>query len=737
MGTENEIKEATNLTVILWGNHISEELLSHINCKTDINIEGEIDDFKIKKFISKHFPKYTYYIIKIENFKLLNSIIKKNKNIVIIYFFPELDQKNKDKIFIKRISEIKSNNIHDSPFIVFISKIPRKEYIDYIYFENIDLDPLNILSFNKYYKEDIFRILEDLENYYHQRPNKVLYNDLGINLCVLGSPGKGKSSFINCVAEKKLALEGRNTDTTKEFTKYTIYKRINGDIGVINIYDCPGFGISGNELTLIKNSISEKFEIFKRKHDYIHGFLYFLYKDETERTLDDGEKEIIEHIYDKLYSNNHNSIVLFIINRHIDDENSINSYKNRLFSELNREPKFKGKFENKDNIIYVNLKKNIYGIDKVFRRLYDFFQNQKVEIIRKNVNETEIEFSDKIKKLVKQSMFFKYIEKEEDIINRQKEACDSIINDCINQTKIFGKERQIEEIKELRLSMLKKLKKQLESSLYILESQELNKKEIYDKTFFNIYIKKIPLLGPWLEGKHMEEESPKVTKEIGRLFIERHIETMKYTSSVDFCLSAAMKYNISIDLLDKISTLFPSGIPSGNINFPNLNIKEPNLKSGKNLNIPNINEEIEGNISGIDAKIKGPKSNQPENIQEIENNEIEEKEEKKEIQEKKSKCQIKELIKNGDFILKFTTNIKNPRIKVHKVTLFDQEYIFRFEIIDPSLENENSSKLSYTKKITDIDLAEVKPYNVDKKIENGKCNVSIFYKTNNLDSDVY
>lgn len=684
MGTLNEIKEATNLTVILWGNHISEELLSHIYAKSNI----VIDDFRSQKFISNHFPKYTYYIIKIENFNLLNSIIKENKNIVIIYFFPELDQANKDKIFIKRISEIKNNNINDSPFIVFISRIPRKEYIDYIYLKNIDLDPLNILSFNNYYIQDIFKILEDLENYYHQKPNKVLFSDLGINLCVLGSPGKGKSSFINCVAEKKIALEGRNIDTTKDFTKYTIHKKINNDIGVINFYDCPGLGISGNELTLIKNSICEKFEIFKREHDYIHGFLYFLYKDETERPLDDGEKEIIEYIYEKLYTYNQNSIILFIINRHIDDENSINSYKNRLFSELNREPKLKGKFENKDNIIYVNLKKNIYGIDKVFRRLYDYYQNHKVKIISKNVNETEIEFADRIKKLVKQSMFFKYIEKEEDIIKREKEACDSIINDCVNKTKMFGKERQIEEIKELRLSMLKNLKRQLESSFYFLESQELNEKEIYDKTFLKVILKKIPLLGPWLEGKYMEEESPKVTKEIGRLFIEQHIETMKYTSGEDFCLSAARKYNKSIELLDMISKLFPS--------------------------------------------------NQPENIKEIENNEIEEIEEKKEIQENKSKCEIKELIINDNFILKFTTNVENPKVGVYPVALFNKEYyIFKFEIKDPSLENENSSKLIYTKKLEDITLAEVEPYNVDKKVQNGKCNVSIFYKIGKQDFKEY
>ena len=108
--------------------------------------------------------------------------------------------------------------------------------------------------------------------------------------------------------------------------------------------------------------------------------------------------------------------------------------------------------------------------------------------------------------------------------------------------------------------MLVKLKKQLESSANI-ESQELKDTEIYDKTFFKKIIKKIPILGKWLEGNFMEEESPKVTREIGRQFIEMHINNMMLTSGIDFCSSAAQKYNNSVDLLEIISIQFSNNLP--------------------------------------------------------------------------------------------------------------------------------------------------------------------------------
>ena len=52
----------------------------------------------------------------------------------------------------------------------------------------------------------IFQTLEKKENYYNEEENKIRTNiDIGINLCILGKPEKGKSSFINCIAGEKIA----------------------------------------------------------------------------------------------------------------------------------------------------------------------------------------------------------------------------------------------------------------------------------------------------------------------------------------------------------------------------------------------------------------------------------------------------------------------------------------------------------------------------------------------------
>ena len=40
----------------------------------------------------------------------------------------------------------------------------------------------------------------------------------------LGKPGKGKRNFINCIAEKKIALEGKGSNVTHKFNKYKILK---------------------------------------------------------------------------------------------------------------------------------------------------------------------------------------------------------------------------------------------------------------------------------------------------------------------------------------------------------------------------------------------------------------------------------------------------------------------------------------------------------------------------------
>ena len=94
------------------------------------------------------------------------------------------------------------------PFIIFSTLENRnKEYYkNYINDSNIKFDHLNIYSIKvenfEYPREQLFKILEVIENYYNEEENNIYVNndDIGINLCVIGKPGKGKSSFINCIA---------------------------------------------------------------------------------------------------------------------------------------------------------------------------------------------------------------------------------------------------------------------------------------------------------------------------------------------------------------------------------------------------------------------------------------------------------------------------------------------------------------------------------------------------------
>ena len=80
--------------------------------------------------------------------------------------------------------------------------------------------------------------------------------------------------------------------------------------------------------------------------------------------------------------------------------------------------------------------------------------------------------------------------------------------------------------------MLIRIENTLNSSLYIGDLQ-LEEKEICKMWYY-----RIPLLGPYLEGNYMSEESEKITKQIGNDFIETHIQNMLEKSSIKFCLFA-------------------------------------------------------------------------------------------------------------------------------------------------------------------------------------------------------
>ena len=275
---------------------------------------------------------------------------------------------------------------------------------------------------------------------------------------------------------------------------------------------------------------------YLKKNDYIHAFLYFTYN-EHNRTLEEKEIELIKHIKDKLHEYGQESIILFIIN-HFEKENI---YKKALLSTLKEN--FGKEFENENNIIYVNLKNKIFGIDKVFSILYYYFKINKVEILAKRDDIKQ-------KELINKSIFFKYIEKEDYMISRYRKNCEEIIENYSIKVRDKAKKLEKNEILKLRNEMLNRIEATLNSSFYI-EDLKLDNNEIGKKWYY-----KIPLLGQWLEGNFMSEESEKITYNLGNQFIETHIENMREKSSIEFCLSSSKRFNNSIELLKIISELF-------------------------------------------------------------------------------------------------------------------------------------------------------------------------------------
>lgn len=452
--------------------------------------------------------------------------------------------------------------------------------------------------------------------------------------------GEGKSSFINCIAEEKIALEGKGENVTKYFNKYRILKKIDEEkFGLLNIYDCPGFTFDGNALINIKNSIDEKFVLFNNRHDYIHSFLYFLYNAHG-RTLDKKEIELINHINNKLHEYNQNSLILFVIN-HTEKEGEENKFKNELFSTLNLH--FNNKFH-KNDIIYINLKKNIIGIDKLFKELYNFFKLNKIDIIP-DIDKPENDRRQR--ELINKSIFFKYIQKEEIMIERYRNICEDLIELYSSKVKKEAKELRKEEIIKLREELLKKIEETLNSSVYF-ENLELKDSEKIKRWYY-----KIPLLGKWLEGNYLTEESPRITKEIGDNFISCHIENMRRTSSNAFCLSASKDYNNSVDLLKIIYELF-----------------------------------------------------------------------------QKDYIEFTTEISNNKFIIKFSTDFVDPKIRVYEVKKDEEFYFFQIEI---KKEEEIKKTINHKEKITKFELKDYLRERVEKNNNNGQCDILVYFKLKELD----
>ena len=193
---KNITERLTRLNIILAGD-IPKKIGKKEELDIDIKNVVKILEIGNKSYrtITSRNPLHAHYDFillnrwEIDDIKLLAQNLKK---VVLVLYF---DHENTyfDKEIIKAFHKVDTQN---HPFIIFSfnSEFRDREYYKkYIYDSNINFDPLNIYSI---YLNDLNRILERIENYYNEEPNKIPFNmNIGINLCVLGKPGKGKSSF--------------------------------------------------------------------------------------------------------------------------------------------------------------------------------------------------------------------------------------------------------------------------------------------------------------------------------------------------------------------------------------------------------------------------------------------------------------------------------------------------------------------------------------------------------------
>ena len=193
---------------------------------------------------------------------------------------------------------------------------------------------------------------------------------------MLGRPGAGKSTFINCIFEEKVAPEGTSENITSNITEYNFPLKIREDVfGSINIYDTPGFTLNGKTMENFEKFIDEKFKYFKQNHDYIHAFLYLF--ENRERTLEDSEIQLLKLIRNKQQEYSQNSIVLFLINNSQEgNENDPNSFKKKLLIHLENEFGRNSDYcLHPENIIELNLKSKNNKKNMELKKFLKFYIN--------------------------------------------------------------------------------------------------------------------------------------------------------------------------------------------------------------------------------------------------------------------------------------------------------------------------------------------------------------------------
>ena len=376
-----------------------------INYSGEKDVQEQIKEYFDKIFKIKSESKFTKQlketlIVKVENSsdEIVQSILKKINDLKNDYYMPIviflLLEGNKQIVFDKK----KFPNVNASLIITKKFSEDKKYYFN----DEAEMKSLLIRCYSIHNElGDSFSIGEG-KNIIDYDLNERYY-PFNLNICCIGRFGQGKSTGVNVLLNQYKAKESsRGTSQTKKATFYHC------SYAPIKILDVPGFDSEKNiQISLDKFRICA--EEINRLKDYIHIFLYFL-KDTDDRKISDFESVIFEEIIkyeeskiiyvvthsDKDQNYEDKNEFIKNINEGIDNLNIIDENKKNLIID-----KLKA---TENNTVFVNfhydykLKREPFGKEIIFKKIYDFFTNSKFYKDSKK-NKDPLELDNQIKTL--------------------------------------------------------------------------------------------------------------------------------------------------------------------------------------------------------------------------------------------------------------------------------------------------------------------------------------------------
>ena len=547
-GSNNEQKN--DIIKSILREHIESEKLLTVKVKEEIE--------KMKKDTKN---KTGSQLIKLS--KDISSKLSENRKFydVLIIIVDRLNSENSKFAFefFQNLSERKT----EQPFILYLTKNENNPNIDQLYQSinsnkiNPFFDKRNLSAFKFPQTSNEFKNFNDYLMkclyYYHEKGTLTSDREIthSFNILICGPSGSGKSTFINQFLQEKQAKEGEGFSVTQEIVKY-YHKQY-----PITIYDTPGFE-NEETVNMVSAVIDQLKENINNSKDHLDLIIY--YCNLERRTFLDMEIKLIK---DLCQSKN----IIFVVNTFGKAEKGkltiklLNDKKDSL-RQILKDVDIKISNPIVDNMTLVNqistldenddgepILKKAYGMDNLFKKLYEIFKKEKILINEIN-NSKNVE---EMMKIIQKFNLLLHITKIEDIIINNKITASKTIlsfSRYVFFVVLFRDYRRKELLSELRRIYNDKSNEDI-NSLYLETYQKVEKiedpeKESYEffnsiKRFKDIFDTEGFTFDAWFYNQF--------TLLMGHIFIKRYEKDFGHydEKSKDFIRDLAMNINKGID----------------------------------------------------------------------------------------------------------------------------------------------------------------------------------------------